>query len=329
MTMLTLNDLQASLQDKTAFDKLEDYFALCYAFLNYLENTRPTRIVSPGKSNYIFYQYGQAYEYKITRPLNSTLFFTSADTFKISFERFGAFLGDLKRYRDAAIDHKAVQSYLETNQVNRVIYTIQQSVGSISDSFENPNQARKRVGQLYENLVRLVIRQVGLECESRTIRIPIPGHPECIMSYELDLVFSLNKAVIASETKFIHPSEIIGSVKTTSKDRIDKIFLDKYMLTQLLGRNIPVIAIFLHDVQRARKGNNIFGVSSTFKRNHFLGYTIALNRLDGVYYVDPQPAMVQDKHLSQEIQSFERFLTTDLWTLSSARQATTPSNHII
>jgi len=108
------------------------------------------------------------------------------------------------------------------------------------------------------------------------------------MSYQLDLVFSHNKAIVTSETTFIHTSEIVGSVKTTSKDRIDKIFLDKYLLTKLLGRDIPVIAIFLHDVQRAIKGRNIFGINSTFKSNHFLGYTVALNKLDGVYYVDPR-----------------------------------------
>ena len=137
------------------------------------------------------------------------------------------------------------------------------------------------------------------------------------MSYELDLVFSRDKAVITSETQFIHPSEVVGSVKTTSKDRIDKIFLDKRMLTSLLGRDIPIIAVFLHDVQRARRGNSIFGVNSTFKSSHFLGYTVALNRLDGVYYVDPRPVMVQDERLREQIQDFQQFLVSDLWTLSA------------
>jgi len=137
------------------------------------------------------------------------------------------------------------------------------------------------------------------------------------MSYELDLVFSRNKAIIASETKFIHPSEIVGSIKTTSKDRIDKVFLDKYLLTKLLGRDIAVVAIFLHDVQRARKGNSIFGIASTFKSNHFLGYTVALNKLDGVYYVDPRPEMMVNERLREQIHDFQQFLVKDLWVLSS------------
>ena len=133
----------------------------------------------------------------------------------------------------------------------------------------------------------------------------------------LDLVFSRNKAIIASETKFIHPSEIVGSVKTTSKDRIDKVFLDKYLLTKLLGRNIPVIAIFLHDVQRAKRGESIFGINSTFKSNHFLGYTVALNKLDGVYYVDPRPEMLVNDRLREQIHDFQQFLIQDLWKLSA------------
>jgi hypothetical protein len=137
------------------------------------------------------------------------------------------------------------------------------------------------------------------------------------MSYELDLVFSRNKAIVAAETRFIHESEIVGSVKTTSKDRIDKVFLDKYLLTRLLGREVTVIAIFLHDVQRAKAGNSIFGVNSTFKSNHFLGYTVALNRLDGVYYVDPRPDMLSNKQLRGEIRDFQTFLVRDLWKLSA------------
>lgn len=215
------------------------------------------------------------------------------------------------------VDEEAKRHYLVSNEINKVIYTIQQSIGCIGDSFSNPNQSRKRIGQLFETMVKLIIQELGLTCEPRTVRIPIPDHPGYEMSYQLDVVFARNKAVIASETKFIHPSEVVGSIKTTSKDRIDKVFLDKYMLTQLLGRDIPVIAIFLHNVQRARRGKSIFGINTTFKSNHFLGYTVALNKLDGVYYVDPRPAMREDERLNEHIQDFQQFLVKDLWTLSA------------
>jgi hypothetical protein len=317
MKEVTLADLQESVQDKTAFGTLEDYLTIGHAFLAFVTKTYPTRIISPSHPNYIFYQYDESYGHKITRPLNTELFIESVSDFKDAFERFITFLADLRRYQETTAARGGNRRYVESKEINKVVYTVQQAIGSIGDSFDNPNQSRKRVGQLFETLVKLIIQEVGLKCEPRTINIPIPGYPGYEMSYELDLVFSRNKAIIASETKFIHPSEIVGSVKTTSKDRIDKVFLDKHLLTKLLGRNIPVIAIFLHDVQRARRGHSIFGINSTFKSNHFLGYTIALNKLDGLYYVDPRPEMITNERLREQISDFQQFLVRDLWTLSS------------
>jgi hypothetical protein len=275
-----LVDLQKQVQASEGFAALKDYFAVCLSFLHYIEETQPTRIVSPVQPNYIFYQYPQGYGYKITRPLNTRLFFESSSTFQAAFARFVDFLADLKSYQETAIERLEHQDYLASKEINGVVYTLQQAIGSVSDAFESANQSRKRVGQLFETLIKLIIQEIGLVCEPRTVNIPIPGYPGYTMSYQLDLVFSRNKALLTSESSSIHPTEVVGSVKTTSKDRIDKIFLDKYLLARLLGREMPVVAIFLHDVQRAtikrKEGDTPFGIASTFKTNHFLGYTVAL-----------------------------------------------------
>lgn len=315
--LTTLNDLQKSVQDKTAFRGLADYFAIGKTFLEYLEIERPTRIVSPTQPNYIFYQYSELYKHTITRPLNTNLFIDSPDAFKEAFERMIAFLAEVKRFQNSVTEQPSLKEYIEAKEINKVVYTAQQSIGSIGDSFDNANQARKRIGQLFEGLVKLLLNEVGLICEPRTVNLPIPDNPGYRMPYQLDLVFSRNKAIVTSETTYIYAHEIVGSVKTTSKDRIDKIFLDKYLLTKLLGRNIPVVAVFLHDVQRAAKGKSIFGVASTFKSNHFLGYTVALNKLDGVYYVDPRPEMTTNARLQEQIRDFQQFLVQDLWVLAS------------
>ena len=316
MSETTLGDLQESIRDRSAFEMLSEYSDICCAFLNFVEQTDPTRIISPSHQHYIFYQYSEDYQHKITRPLNSDLFIESLDDFKGSFERFVTFLDNLRSSEGVATTRVETAKYLESNEINRVVYTIQQSIGSIGDSFENANQSRKRIGQLFETLVTLLVQEVGFECESRTVNIPIPGNPEYAMSYQLDLVFSRNKAIVTSETSHIHPAEVVGSVKTTSKDRIDRIFLDKHLMTSLIGRDIPVVAIFLHDVQRAKRGNSIFGINSTFKSNHFLGYTVALNRLDGVYYVDPRPEMLENQRLREQISDFGTFLARDLWAFA-------------
>jgi hypothetical protein len=276
---VSIGDLQESVKDRAGFVNFDDYLTMGRAFLTYLEKAKLTRIISPTYSHYIFYQYSAANDNKITRPLNSNLFIESADAFVTAFERFLSFLSDVKKYQERIASRRSVKAYLDSNEINKVIYTIQQSIGCIGDSFRDSNQARKRIGQLFENLIKYIIREVGLECEPRTINLPIPGYPGYTMSYELDVVFSRNKAVLTSETRTIEPMEIVGSIKTTSKDRIDKIFLDKYLLTKLLGRPIPVVAVFLHDVQRATRANSIFGIASTFKTNHFLGYSLVLNKL--------------------------------------------------
>ena len=86
-------------------------------------------------------------------------------------------------------------------------------------------------------------------------------------------------------------------------------------MSQFLGRDVTMIAVFLHDVQRAARGNSIFGINSTFKTNHFLGYTVALNKMDGVYYVDPRPEMSKNERLREQISNFQQLLVQDLWRL--------------
>jgi hypothetical protein len=161
-----------------------DVLILCRSFLSLLARTRPTRIVSPSHPHYVFFQYDRRYRHRITRPLNSRLFIESAVDFNRAFEQLMTFLEDLHRYQAGAVERRGRRRYVESKEINRVVYTAQQSVGCVGDSFDNPNQSRKRIGQLFENLVRLIVREVGLECEPRTVHIPIPDHPDLTLSYE-------------------------------------------------------------------------------------------------------------------------------------------------
>ncbi len=309
-------DLQASLLDREGFTSLEEYEKFTTEFLVYLENADITRIVSPSHANYIFFQFSEGLSHKITRPLNSDIYVSNKDEFKALFVSFCGLLADAVKYKQEFKNQPSYGDAVENNTINKIIYTIQQSIGCVSDSLDNNNQARKKVGQLFEKLIKIVVKRLGFECEPRTVRLPVPEYAGYTMPYELDVVISRNKIEAQKEPYFIHDTEVVGSVKTTSKDRIDKIFLDKYLLTKLLGRDIPVIAIFLHDVQRAVRGNSIFGINSTFKTNHFLGYTVALNKLDGVYYVDPRPEMLVNERLREQIRGFQQLVLEDLWLLS-------------
>ena len=145
----------------------------------------------------------------------------------------------------------------------------------------------------------LLIQRLGVACDSGTISVPVivDDVEQFRMSYQHDLIIKDGDVV-----------KIIGGVKTTSKDRIDKIFMDKFLYSKLTGTRVPHVAIFLNDVQRKQNRlPNQFGVSATFLPGHFKGYTIKLNPLDGVYYCDIRPNMQTDPFLSQHIRTIDHF----------------------
>jgi hypothetical protein len=138
------------------------------------------------------------------------------------------------------------------------------------------------------------------------VRVPVKvdGQVEFSMSYQHDLIIKSGNLV-----------KIIGSVKTSSKDRLDKIFVDKFLLARLTGRDVPHVAVFLNDVQRKGRTPKEYGVNSTFLPGHFKGYTIKLSPLDGVYFLDIRPNMISDSLLQKHIRTFDHFLFGDIWEL--------------
>ena len=155
-------------------------------------------------------------------------------------------------------------------------------------------------------LIRLVIDSIGINVSSGEEVISL-GNDNEAMKFQHDVVIRNAEEEIKA----------IGQLKTSSKDRLDKIFLDKFMYNKLKNTDIPHFAIFLNDVQRKEiKQNNAalqYGVNSTFLPGHFNAYRIALNPLDGVYYLDLRPAMKNDVNLKPYIKSFDNFLIFDIW----------------
>lgn len=192
------------------------------------------------------------------------------------------------------------------------IYTMQQSIGAALDALPSgrSNQARKVNGDLFERLICLIISDLNIDCVAGTAQVPVKDDNDEILfhsSYQHDLL-------IRKEDKL----KIIGSVKTSSKDRIDKIFVDKFLYNKLTNTDVPHIAIFLNDVQRKKtKQQHRYGINTTFLTGHFKAYTIKLNPLDGVYYCDIRPNMITDPLLSQHIQTIDHFFYDDLWNLLS------------
>ncbi|GAQ00086.1 hypothetical protein NIES2104_66510 [Leptolyngbya sp. NIES-2104] len=261
--------------------------------MDFIDTGLQAKIVSQNETHYQFYQYQAEGHYNITRPINTRLMYDS-ETFEASAAQF---LQTLEQLRNRVTpDEQFRQGMIQT------IYTLQQSIGAALDALPSgqSNQARKITGDLFERLIRILIVTLDIECVSGTVQVPVRDQNDEVLfhsSYQHDLLIGE-----AGELK------LIGFVKTTSKDRIDKVFVDKFLYSKLTDTALPHIAIFLNDVQRKKTSrSDRYGISATFLPGHFKAYTIKLNPLDGVYYCDIRPNMRTDALLSQHIQTIDYF----------------------
>lgn len=311
---MSLSTLMSHATNKERFLTVQNYIDFCARYLEYIETGLQARIVSQNERHYQFYQYTQEGSYNITRPLNSRLMY-NAEEFAAAAIRFNLMLEQLR-------DGVRPSGDLRDN-LCRTIYTLQQSIGAALDALPagRSNQARKVNGDLFERLIRLLLISLNVECVEGTVKVPVrdsDGTELFKSSYQHDLLLSKDDEL-----------KIIGSVKTSSKDRIDKVFMDKFLYSRLTDTALPHIAIFLNDVQRKRaRRENEYGISATFLPGHFKAYTVKLNALDGVYYCDIRPNMLTDPLLSQHIKTIDHFFYSDLWELLN-RQGQTLEDAVI
>lgn len=295
---MKLRQLVDKAKDKKNFVDLKGFIGFCSEYLSYISDNLQATIVSQNENHYRFYQYRKEGNFQITRPINSNLMCDAKAFSKTSKE----FLKILRGIKNIDRSDNSIRQIL-----NNSTYTIQQSVGSALDGLPagQSNTARKLNGDLFEHFIRLIIREIGITCNAGVIQVPIivEGKPQFNMSYQHDLIIEKDNDV-----------KVIGSIKTSSKDRIDKIFIDKFLYNKLTEKATPHIAIFLNDVQRKNtKRENEYGVNATFLPGHFKGYTVKLNPLDGVYYCDIRPNMRTESILKDHIKTFDNLLIEDIW----------------
>lgn len=297
---MNLKEIVSAATNKANFLSVGDYIQFSKHYLEFAANSIQAVIISQNENHYRFYQYKEDGFFNITRPINSNLMIGFDETSSIEKE----FPKVLNSVRDLPKDDVANRSL-----IIKSIYTIQQSIGAALDALPAgaSNQARKINGDLFERFIQLLLKEIGVQCNTGTVQVPVyvGGKVEFKMNYQHDLLLYNDEEL-----------KVIGSVKTSSKDRIDKIFLDKFLYSKLTETTLPHIAIFLNDVQRKKTAKeNTYGVNSTFLTGHFKAFTVKLNPLDGVYYCDIRPNMQQDNLLKQHISTIDQLFCNDVWTL--------------
>ena len=299
--MSALKNLLQKSTNKSNFKSLDDFFNFSNEYLEFIETGLQAKIIAQNETNYIFFQYKEDGQYNISRPINSDLFL-SINEYPKATSKIKTLLKNKDKLKRA--------NKKDRENLKKYIYTTQRTIGACLDALPSgeSNKARKLTGDYFELFILFLINKLDFQCSSGWIEIPIKesGKTFFKMKYQHDLLIKEGGNL-----------KIIGSVKTSSKDRIDKIFIDKFLYSKLTGVYVPHIAVFLNDVQRRKtKSKQKYGINSTFLSGHFKGYTIRLNPLDGVYYCDIRPNMVSEKFLKKHIKTIDHFFCEDLWKLT-------------
>jgi len=279
---------------------LEDFFYLSKRVRVYLPN-----VLSHFEENngYTIFVSDVAGSKRYLRPINHTLYIQDDVLFEQSYDAFMLTISKIKA-RNLEFDSN------EKNNINSFLYTIQQSIGAGLDLLVDPNSARKHVGNRFEELIREVFTAIGVMNKRIVLRIPYEtDEGEKIYKCENDIILSPFEKVI-STPEHLNEKEIVVSVKTTSKDRMSKMFIDKILLEKFVKHPQKVIGVFNNDVQR--KSNN--NISFTLVSGLFMVYTKFLTEIEGVYYLDPPPVALKEP-FCRYMKPFSELITQDLFQL--------------
>jgi len=284
---------------QTPKKNLDEFADIAKRVLGYLPNVISERVVT---RDYTILSSIVAGTTKFARPVNNNLFINKIEKFEKNYELLLAVLRQIKNGKKIRRE--------DYSAIDTAVYTIQQSIGVGMDFLCNPNSARKHVGNRFEELIRNIVSQAGITNDKVVFKIPYPSEEgEKFYPCETDIILSPHDKV-KSDTKMINEDEIVVSLKTTSKDRMGKIFLDKLLMQKFAEHPVKVVGIFLNDVQRKETEK----ISYTFVSGLFMVYMKFLTRLEGVYFVDPPP-ITKAAPYNEHISPFSKFIANDMWEL--------------
>lgn len=246
---------------------------------------------------------------KRVRPVNSRLFvFDPADLERLT-DQLQNVMKHIAVKRDRNSARTTWRPFFDANGLARSLYTIQQAISIALDLLLPDNQARKRAGQYFEDLFSSILDLLDVSQRRINFRLPVPRLDGTTFNIEVDRVLNTRGSVRSTPTK-IDPADLLVSLKTSSKDRFSKLFVDNTMAERITEMPMKLLAVFHNDIQRTRSD----GVSVTFLAQQFLVYTEYLSRLSGVYYVDPPAHSVKDPW-KRWLKPIDDLLLEDLWKL--------------
>jgi hypothetical protein len=288
---------------KIAKNDLQQFYDIALRVLHYTPDVLNEEFEY---NSYIICSSSVAGTKKSIRPFKKDLFIRDVTIFNSKYQNF---IDIIEKLKNGVRDFESSEFIL----VDSVIYTIQQSIGIGLDLTVEPNSARKHVGNRFEELIRAIL--TALKISNKRVVLSIPYDTDEGKKYyhcEMEIIISPFD-IVRSDSQDIDSNEIVISLKTTTKDRMPKIFIDKLLMERFVGHPVRVVGISQNDVQRKDDGATA-KISYTFVSNLFMVYTRFLTQLEGYYYIDP-PARALQEPFNQYIFKFSKFLLTDLWKM--------------
>ena len=283
---------------------LLEFKSLSVRVLNHMRNTLTNFETKPP---YRIYSSTSGNTKKFIRPINLDLFYLNPEQFLIKFQELEVLLKLIRG------NGKTYLNNYQKHLIDSVLYTTQQSLGIGMDLLLNANSARKHVGNRFEELIKSVFDEIGITNMRSVLKIPYETETgEKIYKCENDLILSPYSKV-KSTNNSLDKNEIVVSIKTTSKDRMGKIFIDKLLLQKFIGHEQKVIGIFLNDVQRKEEDN----ISYTLVSGLFMVYTTFLAELQGIYYLDPPPNALKSPY-NNHMTTFSHLVSEDIFDILSS-----------
>ena len=272
-----------------------------------LETTEPIAVNSSRYQHYIIPLSQEDSRY--LRPINELIFIRDVAKFGVYRNRFLSLIRKLRNsHGDLDSLSQELKEFINGNSIVKLLYTAVQSIGCILDFSPNLQTARKNFGQRFEDFVKALLSALGIandafvfsvENTSINVRYNVP----------IDIIMKAQGSLHSSRSH-IDPTDTILSIKTSSKDRMKLVFVDRFVLERILEiQRVSYVALYHNDIQR--KGSN--GISSTFSSDIYTVFCHVFGDLP-LYYLD-LPIVAGEPRFQQKIKTFDTFILYDLWKL--------------
>ena len=243
------------------------------------------------------------------RPINESLFVRDNTDFDSHRNQFQGLIRELRNSR-GNLDSlsQELRGFADSDTIVKLLYTTVQSIGCILDLSPDSQAARKNFGQRFEDFVKALLSALGIANDAFTFSVKKKSIT-ARYNVPIDIIINTQGSLHSSRSQIDYRDTLL-SIKTSSKDRMKLIFVDRYVLEKVLEiQRVNYIALYHNDVQR--KGKK--GISSTFSSDIYTVFCHVFGDLP-LYYLDP-PIVFSELRFQEKIKTFDTFILHDLWNL--------------